>query len=166
MVKVNLMCGKRNFGTDWLHIDEAKFDHIQSRDIMLHALADNSVDLIYCSHGIAYFTHEELRLLLKAWKRVLKENGILRLATPDWNVLREMEIPLLGPLYGRMPLNADTIYHKTVYSFDTLKWALRNAGFVNIERYDHTQTDHAQFDDHSAAYHDGQLISLNIECNA
>lgn len=85
MVKINMMCGKRDFGPDWFHVDGQDFPHIQSNDIYLSAWPDKSVDLIYCSHGIAYFDQMEIVPLLHAWKRVLKPGGVLMLATPDWD---------------------------------------------------------------------------------
>lgn len=162
MVKINMMCGKRNFGPDWVHIDSENYDHTVSSDIWLQAYQE--VDLIYCSHGIAYFDREEIIPLLKCWHGKLWPGGLLRLSTPDWEVLRQMDAPMLGPLYGKM--NQPPIYHKTVYDEIGLHLLLEHTGFTHIRRYDHRLTEHAQFDDHSAAYHKGQLISLNIECNA
>ena len=156
------MCGKRNFGADWVHIDGQNYDHTVSSDIWLQAYQE--VDLIYCSHGIAYFDREEIIPLLKCWHGKLWPGGLLRLSTPDWEVLRQMDAPMLGPLYGKM--NQPPIYHKTVYDEIGLHLLLEHTGFTHIRRYDHRLTEHAQFDDHSAAYHKGQLISLNIECNA
>ena len=45
MVKINMMCGKRNFGPDWVHIDSENYDHTVSGDIWLQAYQE--VDLIY-----------------------------------------------------------------------------------------------------------------------
>lgn len=163
VVKINMMSGKRDFGKDWIHIDSQKFDHIKGSDIYLKNF-ESEIDLIYCSHGIAYFDRDEVLGLLMAWKRVLKPGGVLRIATPDWAVLRRMAVPLLGPLYGKM--NEPSIYHKTVYDYKSLKKVLEVCGFKNIGWYNHKRTEHAQFDDHSAAYFKGVLISLNVECNA
>ena len=88
----------------------------------------------------------------------------MRLATPDWEVLRQMDQPMLGPLYGKM--NEPPIYHKTVYDEVGLHLLLEAVGFTKIRRYDHRKTEHAGFDDHSAAYYNGKLISLNMECYA
>lgn len=164
MVKINMMCGKRDFGSDWVHVDSQNLPHILNKDILLRDIPDGTVDLIYCSHGIAYFDRDEIIPILQAWKSKLKTGGILRLATPDWRVLRCMDNPLLGPLYGKM--NEPAIYHKTVYNYCSLKKLLEDIGFTKIRHYNHKKTDHAQFDDHSAAYYQGILISLNVQCNA
>ncbi len=77
---------------------------------------------------------------------------------------------ILGPLYGKMDMDGNKIYHKTTYDFTSLKSVLMNNGYTNVERYDWEDTDHSEFDDHSQAYiphmdkQNGQLISLNITC--
>jgi len=164
MLKLHLGCGKRDFGKDWRHIDREDYDHIDSHDVTVLPYVNGSVDLIYCSHLIAYFDREEIIPVLYEWKRVLKPGGILRIATPDWSVLRRMKTPLLGPLYGKM--NQQPIYHKTVYDYTGLKKILNDTGFSGVKFYNHEKTDHAQYDDHSAAYYKGILISLNVECYA
>lgn len=176
-VKINMMCGKRNFGPDWYHVDGADYPHITDKDIMLGSFPDNSVDLLFCSHGIAYFSRTEIIPILKAWHRVLKVGGVLRLATPDMKVISmlykaNIELDkLLGPMYGAMIMADKTIYHKTIYDYNSLDNLLRGVGFDWAPPYEHTKTEHAntgdrndKYDDHSAAYICGTLISLNVEC--
>jgi predicted SAM-dependent methyltransferase len=169
MVRINMMCGKRNFQDGWIHVDAAPFPHIDSKDVYLKDFETDSVDLIYSSHGIAYWDREGIKGLLAAWYRVLKPGATLRLATPDadrMSWLYHCGLPLdrfLGPLYGKMPMGEETIYHKTVWDFISLVKVLHEAGFNNIDRYNHKTTDHAQWDDHAAAYINDTLISLNVE---
>lgn len=176
MTKLHIGCGERNFGKDWVHIDGNKYDHIDYSDIKILEFKDNSVDLIYASHLIAYFDRDEINGVLQEWNRVLKPNGVLRIATPDFDAMvklyltREVELEqILGPLYGKWDLNGQ-IYHKPTYSFKSLYDLLFINGFININTYDWRETNHSHFDDHSQAYYphmnkeNGTLISLNIEC--
>ena len=178
MVKINMMCGKRNFGPEWFHIDAAPFPHVYKNDITLNSWSDETIDLLYCSHGIAYFSREELKELLQNWHRVIKPGGTLRLATPDFKILAYLfnagkcELKeILGPVYGQMKMGTQTIYHKTGYDFNDLEALLSEDGFKDVERYNHWETEHPNtgdrndfFDDHSAAYINGTLISLNVQC--
>lgn len=175
-MKLNLGCGWRNFGEDWVHIDGGDYPHLHSKDIVNLPFEDNSVDLIYASHVFEYFDRQEGEELLNKWHAKLKPGGVLRLAVPDFQKMARLyafeNIPLskfVGPLYGRMPMGDKTIYHKTTYDFIELEKMLKICNFRDVKRYDWRETEHAQFDDHSQAYiphmdkENGTLISLNIE---
>ena len=178
-MKFNVGCGWRDFGKDWIHIDAGDYEHLQSTDIYMKDYEDDCADLIYASHVIEYFDREEIVELLECWKRVLKDGGILRVAVPDfksmvllytdYNFSYKIE-DFLGPLYGKMKMGDKTIYHKTVYDFDSLSEVLQSNGFKQPKLYDWSQTEHSEFDDHSQAYiphmdkENGTLISLNMEC--
>ena len=177
MIKINLGCGWRDFGKDWIHIDGGDYDHLDSDDIFIKEYESNSADLIYSSHFIEYLDREEVIPLLERWKEVLKPNGVLRLAVPNFEVYANLyssgEYPLdnfLGVLYGKMPMSDKTIYHKTVYDFDSIKKLLEGVGMKEVKKYDWEKTEHSEFDDHSQAYlphmdkENGTLMSLNVEC--
>lgn len=176
MTKLHLGCGWRDFGPDWTHIDGGDYPHLASHDIVNLPNEDNSVDLIYASHVLEYFDREQADLVLGKWFSKLKVGGVLRLAVPDFMELQDLyyhnNLPLshlLGPLYGKMTMGEETIYHKTVYDLRSLTTLLQTVGFHNIKRYNWRKTEHAQFDDHSQAYiphmdkENGVLISLNVE---
>jgi predicted SAM-dependent methyltransferase len=176
-MKFNIGCGWRNFGKSWVHIDGGDYDHLDSSDIYLKDYENDSGDLIYASHLIEYFDREEILPLLKRWKNVLKPNGVLRLAVPDFDVCAKLytdgKYPLdrfLGVLYGKMPMGDKTIYHKTTYDYSSLTTLLKETGMRKVKKYNWENTEHAQFDDHSQAYlpdmdkGNGTLISLNVEC--
>lgn len=176
-MKLHLGCGKRNFGSDWVHIDGGDFPHLHSQDITNLPFPDASVDMIYASHVVEYFDREEVVKLLTEWKRVLKKNGTLRLAVPDFEAMAFLYVnkgfslaSFLGPLYGKHVMSGTTIYHKTTYDFKSLNSLLECLGFFDIVRYEWRTTEHSHIDDHSQAYlphmdkENGTLISLNVEC--
>jgi predicted SAM-dependent methyltransferase len=174
-IKLHLGCGWRNFGPDWIHIDGGDYSHLQFNDITKLPFNDGIVDVIYASHVIEYFDRTEIKTVLQEWYRVLRPGGTLRLAVPDflklmWLYQDTKDLSkILGPLFGQMPMGNETIYHKTVYDFNSLKELLESLGFSNIIYYNWKETDHAQHDDHSQAYYphmdkeNGLLISLNVE---
>ena len=172
-------CGWRNFGKDWIHIDGGNYDHLDSKDITKLDYEDNSVDLIYASHILEYFDKTEAVDLLIEWKRVLKVGGAIRLAVPDFHQMAHLYIlagysleEFLGPLYGKMDMGSEKIYHKTIYDEESITNVLDGMGFKNIKRYNWKDYPvHVENDDHSQAYkpnmdkENGTLISLNIKCN-
>src|SRR6185295_12356578 len=155
-MKIHIGCGKRDFGTGWLHVDGEQYPHIKSNDVFLYDQHDRSADLIYASHFIEYFDRQEVKGLFAQWHRVLKRGGVLRLAVPDFYAMAAAyfyssnEFTLddfLGPLYGRMIMGGNIIYHKTVYDQKSLEAVLSAAGFKKFRLWDFTKTEHAAFDD-------------------
>lgn len=178
-IQLHLGCWKRNI-PGFIHIEQADFPHIDYKTSIdkIPMFADESVDLIYCSHAFEYFDRQEAKLVLKEWWRVLKKGGLLRLAVPDFSALLKVYEKtgdldkILGPLYGRMEIftpSPKIIYHKTIYDFISLKKLLEDNGFSQVARYDWRERIHKDFDDHSQAYYphmdkdNGILISLNLE---
>jgi predicted SAM-dependent methyltransferase len=143
--RVHIGCGKRNW-EGWINVDGADMPHIHSNDVLLLDHSDNSISLLYACHFIGYFDAVAFETMLSFWHSKLSLGGTLRLSTPDFNAI--------AGLYKA-----------------GLK--LEKAGFTDIHRYDHkTVAEHPNtgnredyWDDHSAAYIDGTLISLNMECN-
>lgn len=175
--KVNIGCGKTNFGKDWLHIDSRSFSHVDSSDVALEDFDDDTFDLIYASHFLEYADLEDAKYLLRCWWNKLKEGGTLRLAVPDFSTIAELYtselFPLesfVGPLYGKLECD-DTCnyYHRMVYDEKFLTSVLTECGYENVHRWDWRKTEHAHIDDCSQAYlpkmdkENGILISLNME---
>jgi len=180
VIKLHLGCGKKNFGEDWDHIDGSNYCHIKSHDIINLHYDEDSVDLIYASHVFEYFDRDEANYVLQKWKKVLKKDGILRLAVPDFEACAKLytnkNVPLskfVGMMYGKWNINIDSkpIYHKTIYDYDSIKKVLEDNEFNNIKRWNWRDIDHGHFDDYSQAYlphmdkENGTLVSLNVECN-
>lgn len=179
MKKLHLGCWHRDF-PGFINIDLCDMPHIDYKSNInkLPFINDADIDLIYCSHAFEYFDLIEAREVLKEWFRVLKTNGTLRIAVPNFEALikvyqKTSDInKILGPLYGRMEINngESTLYHKTCYDFNSLKILLESEGFKDVKLYDWKETEHSSYDDHSQAYfphmdkESGLLVSLNVEC--
>lgn len=180
-MQIHLGCWHRNI-PGFINVDLCDMPHIHYKHGIdtLPMFEDNCADLIYSSHSLEYFDRVEVINVLAEWRRVLKPGGILRLAVPDFDKLIEVYkmtgdlSKILGPLYGRMEITSVNneklcLYHKTVYTFDSLAAVLSETGFGNIHKYNWRETIHKDYDDHSQAYfphmdkEHGLLISLNIE---
>ena len=177
-MKLNLGCGKRNFGEDWIHIDGSNYEHIYSHDIVNLPFEENTIDIIYASHVFEYFDREQANIVLNKWKKCIKPGGVLRIAVPNFEEYTRLyangKITLdqcLGPLYGKWKMTeTETIYHKTTYDFTSLKNILENNGFKDVKKWNWKEVEHGNIDDYSQSYiphmdkENGTLMSLNIEC--
>ncbi|KKP77998.1 MAG: Methyltransferase family protein [Candidatus Moranbacteria bacterium GW2011_GWF2_35_39] len=182
MVKLNLGCWKRNF-PGFINIDIINYPHVhfQRSADDLSIFEDESVDLIYASHVLEYFTLEEAKKALAEWRRVLKPSGILKVAVPDFEALvrvyNKYKDPLMlrGSIYAVVDkvvtVNDVAAIHKMFYDEKLLTKLLGETGFYNIHKYDWKEFLPKGALDRSAAYipkndfENGILVSLNLEAS-
>jgi SAM-dependent methyltransferase len=83
-VLVNLGCGGQ-IHSDWINIDfRGDGKSVFSWDLRRRLpLADRSCDAVYASHVIEHFDRGAARLFLLECRRVLKDDGCIRLVAPD-----------------------------------------------------------------------------------
>src|SRR5579884_1995769 len=90
-MKLHLGCGNK-YIPGFYHVDILPMphvDHVGSAE-RLDFIRDNSVDLIYACHILEHYGRHETRNVLSEWHRVLKPEGILRLAVPDFAAVCHM----------------------------------------------------------------------------
>lgn len=178
-MKLSLGAGKRVL-RGYKNVDLAQFPHIDYvRSIDdLSCFEANSIEEIYASHCLEYYDFDDAISVLKEWRRVLKPGCSLRLSVPDFDKLIRVYQKenhdinkIIGPIFGRMPLNERTIYHKCVYTRNKLEETLKASGFVNIKEWEplkYLRSIDKDYDDHSLAYYPhmdfdkGFSICLNI----
>jgi len=99
---LNLGCGQR-FNPNWTNVDF----HSSNPNVIEHNLlkgipfADESFDVIYHSHVLEHFSKIDGEIFMKECYRVLKKNGIIRIAVPDLEgisreYLKQLESSLSG----------------------------------------------------------------------
>lgn len=172
-MKLHLGCGKLKLD-GYINIDlfDSDFDH-DIRDFR-GVYDDATIDEIYICHVLEHFGRRELIDILKEYKRILKPDGLLRIAVPDlehviklYNEDKKNIYKIMGLLYGGQKNEHD--YHKFGFTFDTLYNILTCVGFCDIKRYDTWEFLNEKQDDYSKSYiphmdKTGTLVSLNITC--
>jgi predicted SAM-dependent methyltransferase len=117
---------------------------------------DNTFNYIFCEHMIEHVPYNSGLSMLKECRRVLKPGGIMRITTPDLEVLIGLYLQNGNPLNERYIewitdtfLSDISVYkasfvinnafhawgHKFLYDGDLLAMTMQKTGFTNIKRY-------------------------------
>ena len=173
-IKLHLGCGTKAI-EGYTNIDCRYFPNVDSVDNVrfLRSLKNDTVDVIYASHVLEHFSRWDYESALERWHGILKPNGVLRLAVPDFEQIAKYYLKtkkirdVSGMLFGGQDYPENN--HFWCWDFNELKKDLNKIGFKKVKKYNWRETDHADVDDFSQAYlpymdkDNGTLMSLNVE---
>ncbi|WP_099240155.1 class I SAM-dependent methyltransferase [Synechococcus sp. BDU 130192] len=172
-INLHLGCGAINH-PEFINIDALNLPHIHFvRKIdNLKPFKNESVKLIYASHCLEHFPIDKVPIVLKEWHRVLKEDGILRLSVPDFDLIlniyrdtgRNME-DVIRILMGGQDYEYN--FHLCSFNENYLSQLLKDVGFKMVRKWTPGTDKMTSFDDWSGrpvliagrAY----PVSLNLE---
>jgi len=187
-MKLNLGCyDKKLPGFVNVDIREEVDPDIVDDAFKLETFEPESVDLIYCSHMLEHLDYLDAEKAIERWYKILKPEGILRIAVPDFEALCKRYIykgdikEILHSVCGSQVHQAD--YHFCIYDEKFLTSKLARVGFCDIKRYNWFDiVPHNYVDDFSRAYlpsdspdialshgrviqNENILVSLNMEAS-
>jgi predicted SAM-dependent methyltransferase len=139
LIKLNLGCRNREIlGFEGMDCDNHPgVKHVGDVGD-LNRFGDNSVSEIYASHVLEHFSITETLDVLKEWRRVLSEGGILYVAVPDFKRCIEiyektgLDDWIVNYLWGDQ--GYDTAFHYAGFDEDRLGRLLVEAGFSEVSR--------------------------------
>jgi ubiquinone/menaquinone biosynthesis C-methylase UbiE len=145
-MKINFGCGSIQ-PTDWINIDinpefETKYKN-------LHKIQDNSCDILVCHATICGISYHEIKPTLLEFKRVLKNDGVLRISLPDiisgFNAYQNNNINFFPNSEQDLDRRFSawlTWYStsKTLLTSKALEYKLKDAGFNNVSQTMFKQT--------------------------
>jgi len=172
-MKLHIGAGEK-YLPGYKHMDVIKRSHIDyvGNASDLSFLEDEVVDEIYACHILEHFNRNEPENVLREWHRVLRKNGILRIAVPSFEAIvaeymqKKNLMSVLGLLYGGQ--NYEYNFHYQAFDFARLEQLLTNVGFTDVCEYDWRGFLPGDYDDFSKAYlphmdfDNGRLMSLNV----
>ena len=83
MNKLNFGCGSR-IAKGWLNVDFVPSKDVQGINLLTKLpYEDHTFDVVYSSHVLEHFTLEQCKNILLEVRRILKPNGIIRIAVPN-----------------------------------------------------------------------------------
>ncbi len=171
-VLVHIGCGELN-DPRFINVDKRKMWHIHIIGGVedLDSIPKNYADLIYMSHVLEHVSHLKVPGVLVELRKRLKDNGILRIAVPDFNKIIEIyqevgAIELIAPpLMGGQGYPEN--YHASIFNSEYLTKLLLKAGFESVRAWDPNSADFHTFDDWSkkpTVVNDREYFaSLNLE---
>lgn len=99
---INLGCGT-HFHKDWVNLDFVK----TGENVIAHNLnlgipfGDDSYEVVYHSHVLEHFQKDKADFFIKECHRVLKDDGIIRIAVPDLEqIINEYQTQLKLAIQG------------------------------------------------------------------
>lgn len=150
---------------DWLNTDKSISGCLAGAVYMdvgkQFMLPENSVNYVYSEHLFEHLTFSQAKNMLKECCRVMKTDGVIRIATPsleflldlyknpekeinkqyiDW-AAKEGNLPPL-PVYVINRFHTSW-GHQIIYDFDTLSKLLETCGFRNICQCEMSKSTHA-----------------------
>ena len=172
-MKLHLGCGKLRL-EDFTNVDISSEVADLKLDFTDLAIFNNSnIEEIYISHALEHFKRRELIPLVLELNRILKIDGVLRIAVPDFEKVVKVYLKnkniseLSGFLSGGQRDNYDI--HYVNFDINILEKLLKACGFDNVKRYNAFEF-LGDKDDYSKCYlphmdfENGELMSLNIVC--
>jgi len=171
-VLIHLGCGNQN-DERYINVDGMPFPHVHyvSPVEKLPMFSKNYADLVYACHVLEHISHAELINVLKEWRRVLKDGGVLRLSVPDFNKLVDVYNQenknakiILPPLMGAQE-GGKYDFHKTIFNKEFLSNLLKEAGFKEVREWDPENTEYYSFSDWAGSrkIYNKYQISPNLE---
>ena len=104
---LNLGCGNR-FHPEWSNVDiESNSKYVQAYDLRKGIpFEKNSFQAVYHSHLLEHIPRHQLDFFLNECIRVLKPNGILRIAIPDLEQIAKQYLKVMEEGYNNLTSNS------------------------------------------------------------
>ena len=134
----------------WINIDNQRLPGVDSVIDVTYGLPFRDVRFIFAEHFIEHLDYGDAMYFLRECRRVLRDDGVLRLTTPDLDwVWASHYRRVLAPeqeAIACFALNRGFRGwgHQFLYNFGTLAATLKDAGFANVVRREYGLSDHAE----------------------
>ena len=149
MTKLHLGCGPQRL-EGWINLDNVKYPGVDKVVDITKGLPYKDVSHIFAEHFIEHLAYSDALALMRECRRVLRDDGVLRLSTPnlDWVWVTHYRLEMSEPEQVQACFALNRAFrgwgHQFLYNERTLRASLLDAGFANIKRCDYGQSEHAE----------------------
>jgi predicted SAM-dependent methyltransferase len=147
MTKLHLGCGPV-IHQGWVNIDNQRYPGVDKVLDVTKKLPFDDVQFIFAEHFIEHLSYPDGLKLLRECRRALRDDGVLRLSTPNldwvWITHYKLDAAAQDAVSGCFYLNRAFRGwgHQFLYNETTLKETLAEAGFSHFERVEYGDSRH------------------------
>jgi predicted SAM-dependent methyltransferase len=137
----------------WVSIDIVRYPGVDYRLDVRRGLPFKDVRFIFAEHFIEHLELHEAKYLFLECRRVLRDEGVLRLSTPnlDWVWASHYDLATSEPEAVEKCFKLNGAFsawgHHFLYNQATLTSLLLEAGFANVVRCDYGRSTHPELSD-------------------
>ncbi len=149
MTKLHIGCGPQIL-KGWVNIDNAKYAGVDKIIDVTQGLPFQDASFIFAEHFIEHLSYPQASNLFRECRRVLRDDGVLRLSTPnlDWVWITHYRAAMTEPEQVDSCFRINRAFrgwgHQFLYNERTLGLTLQEAGFANATRVEYGQSDHRE----------------------
>ena len=145
-VKLHIGCGPQIL-EGWINIDNVRYRGINKKLDVRRGLPFKDVQFIFAEHFIEHLSYFDAAKLFRECRRVLREDGVLRLSTPnlDWVWMSHYRLDAADEEQLANCFHLNRAFrawgHQFLYNEKTLRATLFDAGFGSVVRCDYGKSD-------------------------
>lgn len=132
----------------WTNVDLESLPGVDFVLDVRQGLPFEGARFIYAEHFIEHLTHDEGIRFLREARNALAPEGVLRLSTPnlDWVMTTQYRLDAADPIADCFSINKAFRGwgHQFLYNEQTLRAALRDAGFADVAAHTYGGSDHPE----------------------
>jgi predicted SAM-dependent methyltransferase len=134
----------------WINLDNLPYPGVDQVVDVTQGLPFENVSFIFAEHFIEHIPYGDAMNLLRECRRVLGDDGVLRLSTPnlDWVWQTHYALTLTEPDQLRACFAINRAFrgwgHQFLYNEKTLRATLLDAGFAGIVRVEYGESSHPE----------------------
>ena len=149
MTKLHIGCGPQIL-KGWINIDNASYPGVDKVLDVTGGLPFENASFVFAEHFIEHISYEHASNLLRECRRVLNDDGVLRLSTPnlDWVWFTHYRLDMNDEEQVRACFGINRAVrgwgHQFLYNFRTLSLTLQDAGFAEVKRVEYGESEHKE----------------------
>jgi predicted SAM-dependent methyltransferase len=136
----------------WVNIDNAKYPGVDRVLDVTGGLPFENASFIFAEHFIEHLSYPDAAALMRECRRVLSNDGVLRLSTPNLDWVWFTHYRMVGQMTEREEVQACFAInrafrgwgHQFLYNERTLRSTLLDAGFSNVVRCEYGVSTHSE----------------------